>query len=174
MGKEVANAQQNVVILGYLTDITSLIITIPFIYNVSLQETDTIKYLGVHIDNKLTWKSHVDSIVSKANSVKGFLLRNFKHCSPSIKSKCYQTLIRPVLEYASVVWSLYLVTLINKIESVQRRSARFILNDYSRTSSVTNMLERLNLPPLESRRVYIRAVMMFKILNNIVDISINP
>ena len=79
-----------------------------------------------------------------------------------------------MLEYASVVWSPYLVTLINKIESVQRRSARFILNDYSRTSSVTNMLERLNLPLLKTRRVCNRAIMMFKILNNTVDLSIDP
>ena len=77
------------------------------IHNIVLQETNTIKYLGVHIDNKLTWKSHVDTIVAKANSVKGFLSQNFKHCPPSVKSKCYQTLIRPVLEYASIVWSPY-------------------------------------------------------------------
>ena len=90
------------------------------IHNTVLQVTNTIKYLGVHIDDKLTWKSH--TIVTKANSVKGFLSRNFKHCPPSVKSKCYQTLIRPVLEYASIVWSPYLVTLIDKIEAVQRRS----------------------------------------------------
>ena len=86
----------------------------------------------------------------------------------------YQTLIRPVLEYASIVWSPYLVTLIDKIEAVQRRSVRFILNDYSRTSSITSMMESLNLPLLESRRTCNRAIMMFKILNNLVDISIDP
>ena len=64
--------------------------------------------------------------------------------------------------------------LIDKIEAVQRRSVRFILNDYSRTSSITSMMESLNLPLLESRRTCNRAIMMFKILNNIVDISIDP
>ena len=98
------------------------------IHNTVLQETNTIKYLGVHIDNKLIWKSHVDTIVAKANSVKGFLSQNFKHCPPSVKSKCYQTWIRPVLEYASIVWSPYLVTLIDKIEAVQHHSVRFILS----------------------------------------------
>ena len=89
-----------------------------YIHNIALQETNTIKYLGVHIDDKLTWKSHVDTIATKANSVKGFLSRNFKHCPPSVKSKCYQTLICPVLEYTSIVWSPYLVMFINKIEAV--------------------------------------------------------
>ena len=76
-----------------------------------------------------------------------------------------------MLEYASIVWSPYLVML---IEAVQRRSVRFILNDYSRTSSVTSMMESLNLPLLESRRTCNRAIMMFKILHNIMDISIDP
>ena len=78
-----------------------------------------------------------------------------------------------MLEYASIVWSPYLVTLIDKIEAVQRRSVHFILNDYSRTSSVTSMMESLNLPLLESRRICNRAIMMVKILDNIVDISID-
>ena len=79
-----------------------------------------------------------------------------------------------MLEYASIVWSPYLVMLIDKIEAVQRRSVRFILNNYSRTSSVTSMMESQNLPLLETRRTCNRAIMMFKILNNIVDISIDP
>ena len=42
------------------------------IHNTVLQETNTIKYLaiGVHIDDKLTRKSHVDTIVAKANSAR--------------------------------------------------------------------------------------------------------
>ena len=78
-----------------------------------------------------------------------------------------------MLEYASIVWSPYLVTLIDKIEAVQHCSVRFILNDYSRTSSITSMTESLNLTLLESRRTCNRAIMMLKILNNIVDISID-
>ena len=63
---------------------------------------------------------------------------------------------------------------IDKIKAIQCCSIRFILNDYSRTSSVTSMIKSLNLPLLESRRTCNRAIMMFKILNNIVDISIDP
>ena len=108
------------------------------------------KYLGISIDNKLTWRNHVGSIVGKANSIIGCLARNFKHCSVDVKHRCYLTLIRLVFEYAASVWSPYLLTLMNRIESVQCRSARFIFNDYGRTSSVTCMLEKLNLPLLSN------------------------
>ena len=42
------------------------------IHNTELDENSTMKYLCVNIDNKLTWRNHVDFIVSKANSIKGF------------------------------------------------------------------------------------------------------
>ena len=71
------------------------------------------KYLGISIDNTLTWRNHVDSIVGKA--IMGFLTRNFKHCSVDVNHRCYLTLIRPVLEYATSVWSPYLLTLMNRI-----------------------------------------------------------
>ena len=56
--------QQNVVISGYPIDIISLIMINYNIHNhnISLQKTNhSIKFLGVYIDNKLTWKSHVDN-----------------------------------------------------------------------------------------------------------------
>ena len=74
------------------------------------------KYLGISIDNKLTWRNHVDSIVGKANSIMDFLTSNFKHCSVDVKHRCYLTLICSVLECAASVWSPYLLTLMNRIE----------------------------------------------------------
>ena len=46
-------------------------------------------------------------------------------------------MIRPIIEYAPSVWSPHLQRDILKLESVQHRSARFVLNDYARLSSVT-------------------------------------
>ena len=52
----------------------------------------------------------------------------------------------PILEYASPVWDPHTQCNINDIESVQRRAARFVSNDYSRTNSVTSMIQALNWP----------------------------
>ena len=46
----------------------------------------------------------------------------------------------PVLEYAATIWSPHTQRVINTIENVQRRVARFVFNDYSRYSSVTAVL----------------------------------
>ena len=42
--------------------------------------------------------------------------------------------------------------IIHQIEMVQRKAARFVYNDYSRHSSVTDMLNQLNWLSLEKRR----------------------
>ena len=70
----------------------------------------------------------------------------------AIKTKCYQTYIRPICEYAAVIWSPHLQTNIHQLEMIQRKAARFVFNDYSRYSSVTTMLNELDWKSLEKRR----------------------
>ena len=67
-------------------------------------------------------------ITSKANSVKSFLQRNINSCTEMVKVACYKSMIRPILEYASTVWSPYTKKNILMIEAVQRRAARFVTN----------------------------------------------
>ena len=58
-------------------------------------------------------------------------------------------MVRPQLaEYASAIWDPYYNTDINQIEKVQRRAARWVLNNYTQTSSVTDMLAELSWPTL--------------------------
>ena len=82
-------------------------------------------------------------------------------------------MVRPILEYASSVWDPHTNVNIHKLESVQRRAARFCLNDHSRYSSVTSMLLSLNLPSLQSRRKSAKLITMYKIINGNLHIPSN-
>ena len=69
---------------------------------------------------------------------------------------------------------------IKKIESVQRRAARFTLGQYRRTSSVNAMLTHLNWEPLAFRQRAARLLMFYKIHYSLVatpmalDIKLDP
>ena len=53
---------------------------------------------------------------------------------------------------------------------VQRHAARFALNKFDRCASVTEMMNILGWPTLESRCNTMRTEMMFKIMNNLLDV----
>ena len=71
-------------------------------YNIqgeTIREVTHAKYLGVTIDQHLSWSEHIKQITNKAYKVKGFLQRNLYSCPPSVKSNCYKALIKPILDY---------------------------------------------------------------------------
>jgi len=54
---------------------------------------------------------------------------------------------------------------------VQCKAARFVLNDYHRYSSVTNMLNQLKWESLEQRRTKSIIIMFYKIIHNVVAVD---
>ena len=72
---------------------------------VDIEMVDTYKYLGVTIDNKLTWSHHIDKVYSKTQSRLFFLrkLRSFNVCNRML-SMFFDTIIGSVLSFAIVCW----------------------------------------------------------------------
>ena len=148
----------------------------PLMFKYSLKGQDleafnTAKYLGVDLSNNLSWNSHIDRTAKKANSMLGFLRRNLRINNSDTKTAAYKTLVRPNLDYCASVWSPYTATGKQKIEMVQRRAARYATNRYHNTSSVTDMLQDLDWESLESRRVKIQLTLLFKVIQDLENIS---
>lgn len=78
----------------------------------------------------------------------GYLQRNFFLAPSSLKRFLYRTLVRSKLECAASIWDPGATYLTDSIESVQNKSAHFILANYNRTASVTSMNDILLLPSL--------------------------
>ena len=142
------------------------------LYDHSIRNLNEAKYLGVIIDSKLNFNKQIDSVCKKANSTLAFLKRNLYSCKCEIKSDAYQIYVRPILEYAVCSWAPHTKCNIYKLESVQRRAARFAMNDYHPTSSVTDMINKLKWNSLNHRRDTIRLQMMHKIIHRIVGLNL--
>ena len=63
-----------------------------------IEVTASHTYLGIRINNKLSWAENFSNTVSKANKVVGLLRRNLHSCSPFVKETAYKSLVRPRLE----------------------------------------------------------------------------
>ena len=80
--------------------------------------------------------------------------------------------MRPLLEYISSVWDPYTEKSIDKLEAVQRRAARFVLNRYHNTSSVSRLIEQLRWASLEQRRKTTRLGTIYKIHHGLIQCPI--
>ena len=132
------------------------------------------KYLGVVISSNLSFNSHIQNITTSASRSLGFLKRNIRSKNPELREMAYKTLVRPLVEYSSSVWSPYTKSNIARLEMVQRRAARWTLSEYSPYASVTQMLQSLGWRSLEQRRSDSRLCLFYKIIYGLVAIDMPP
>ena len=134
--------------------------------------------LGVNIDNKLKFADHINSIVTKANQRKSLILRCFLSRNPTTLVQAFKVYIRPLLEYASVIWSPSYVGQIIRLESVLRDFTKRIPG--CGRLSYNERLSLLGLETLELRRLKFDLIMCFNIIkgNNCLDLeqffTLNP
>ena len=101
------------------------------------------KYLGIILNNTLSWLSHISNTASRASKILNFLRRNLYKCSQEVRASAYISLVSPLMEYACIVLDPYQITHINILERIQHKVPRWATSNYSRFNSVSNILQSL-------------------------------
>ena len=83
-----------------------------------LTVSDCERDLGVHVDTNLTFSQHYGEIVTKAFRICHMIRRAFTIRDPKFLVAMYVTYVRPILEFATEVWSPTLAKDIDSVESV--------------------------------------------------------
>ena len=150
------------------------------ICGVTLEVFNSVKYLGIFIDSVLSWKDQCNAVYHKACFMMSFLERNFYRCPPHVKVKCFNALVRPILEYGCVAWDPYKKYQIDQLEKINKRAARFVTGNHKREHGNTEInMTNLGWSPLSERRSKIKLTMLFKIKSDLAhvpreDLIINP
>ena len=92
----------------------------------AIPQNNGIKYLDVYIQSDLKWHPHTLEITKKSNKARGLITRCLFNVSSDTKMIFFNTIVRPILEHASPVWSSYNKGLIEKLEKVQRRAVKYL------------------------------------------------
>ena len=79
--------------------------------------------------------------------------------------------MRLSLKYSSAVWVPYQQQDKQRLERIQKRAARYVTNRCHNTSSVSDMLDQLEWPSLESQRTNSRLTMMYKMTKNLTNVD---
>ena len=140
------------------------------INNVQLESVESFTDLGILFDRKLSFNLHIDKIVNKASSLLGCLKRWAKEFNdPYVTKLLFTSLVRPILEYGTVIWSPCYQCHIDRIESVQKQFLIFCLRSLGWSSNESlppykSRLKLINLPSLGSRRKLLNCLFIYNVL----------
>ena len=101
-----------------------------------LERVDCYKYLGITLNQRLSWEDHVSNIASKIRKRISILSR-IKYMLPiSVRLTFYNTMIKPIFEDNSIVWGDERNTVrMDTLQILQNRAAKIILGRDSRDSA---------------------------------------
>jgi len=106
----------------------------------TVPESSEMKLLGVIFDSKLTFASHLRSIAVKARQRLGLLRRAAGLLDPKGRAAVYRGFVRPLMEYAPLVWMGAAPSHLSRLDRVQERAASIIGPDVQLPSLGTRRL----------------------------------
>ena len=137
--------------------------------NQPISRVDHAKSLGLIIDDRLSWSNYIKELCRKISSAIGALRRIRSLVSQSTAVQIYNALIQPHFDYCAPVWDGLSSYLCEKLQKLQNRAARVILQANCEVNS-SLLLETLKWDQLSLRRRKHKAIMMFKSLNGLAPV----
>ena len=114
-------------------------------------ESTKIKYLGIILDSRLTWKEHINELSKKLNRSMGMLFKTRDFCPPSILKNLYHSIFNSHVNYGLPVWGYASDILLDKIIKAQKKAIRTItFSKY--TEHVAPLLKKLNILNIKDQR----------------------
>ena len=122
----------------------------PDLTETQIKSSECERDLGIFINQSLKPSDHITKISARASQILGCIKRSFTYLDQDMLVTLYKTIVRPILEYGSPVWSPHLQKDKIEIEKIQRRATKLIpgLKDLP----YSERLRILGLPTLLYRR----------------------
>ena len=103
-----------------------------------------VKFLGVYLDENLSWKIHINYISKKISKSVGIIYRSRFLLTSATKLALYYSLIYPYLTYCNIVWFSTYETNVKRIYLLQNRAVRAMSNSDYRAHSAP-LFRKLNI-----------------------------
>ena len=129
---------------------------------------NTVKYLGVFLDQYMDFSIHVEKLLKKAGSKLNFLYRNARFMNQRVRKLLCQSLIFSSIEYCSPSWYFGLSKSLREgLNILQRKCARFSLSCNFRAHIGDEELLDLNWLPFTRRVSYFSLIHAYKARNGL-------
>ena len=147
-------------------------------HNIKLDNTDievvsSMKFLGLIIDEKLSWKTHVDGICRTISRNIGIINKVKFYLPTSSLLMLYSTLILPYLNYGILVWGNTHSSYLERILLLQKKAIRVICNASWRSHTDVLFIEN-NILKINELYRYNLGQFMYQFNNNTLPKIFNP
>ena len=124
-----------------------------------IERTVSYKYLGVTVDNKLNWKTHIKKLCSKLSSVCGVLSKVRHYLDRKSLMLIYNSLFESRLRYALLGWGTASEHYLSRIKVLQNKAVRFITFSSFRTA-MAPLYSKLKILPLSKLLFHQQSIFM--------------
>ena len=142
-----------------------------FQYNVniddlSLEQKDSTKFLGVTIDKNLSWNQHLSSISSQTARGIGILYRIKNLLPKRTLLSLYNTLILPYINYCNIAWGNCSKTKLDNVLLLQKKAVRICTHSsfLAHTDPLFHQLNTLKIHEINDLQT---AIFMFKYVKGV-------
>ena len=131
--------------------------------NTQIKNVNSHKHLGLILNKTCSWHEHINEISSKAWKRINILRKLKYQLDRSTLQTIYFSFIRPILEYADIVWDSFTQYEKNELEKIQVEAA-MIVTGATRSCSNKKILEEAGWDSLETRRYKHRLITFHKMV----------
>ena len=121
--------------------------------------------LGITIDQNLSFNIQTNDICNKTNRALGALKRAAPFLLIDTRALMFNTMVLPNLDYCCTIWGTTSDTNIGKLQKIQNRGMRIILQCHLRTH-IVDMLTNLKWLSIKQGIMFLTAVLVFKIMHS--------
>ena len=141
------------------------------INNVVLPRVAATKFLGIIIDDKLSWKPHIQSVKSKLSSVLSIMYKASKLINTTGMYTLYCSLFHPYLSYCNEIWGNTYTSNVKCLFTLQKKAIRLICNA-DRLAHTNAMFKDMSILKLSEFVKYKTAIVMFNIFHGTLPIQL--
>ena len=131
----------------------------------TIEMTNCVKYLGVYVDSKLSWKPHISYVVNKISTIIGVMSKIRKTLNIESMKTLYYALVHSRLLYCQEAWGTAYKTTLDPLVKAHKKVMRLIIKAKYRAHTKP-IYERLKIRPLMSEIQYRRALLAYEIIKD--------
>ena len=118
----------------------------------AINQVPSARFLGVQVDQQLSWKDHIETISTKISKNIGIIKRVSNVLPTSIRKMLYYALVHPYFNYCNIIWTSTYKSNLSHLNILQKRAVRFIAGAPYGSHTAPIFAEH-NIPKIEQIRM---------------------